>query len=74
MDCIDCHEQATHTFQTAEDAIDEAMAVGSPNPDCRLCISRGWQLIQAEYGSQAEAASKITAGLNDFYRTQYPAI
>ena len=33
MDCMDCHNQATHVFQTAEDAIDEAMLDGNPSPD-----------------------------------------
>ena len=31
------------------------------------------QLIQATYSSQAEAGQKITAGLEDFYRTPVPA-
>jgi len=35
---------------------------------------QGLALIQAQYASQAEAATKIAAGLNDFYRAQYPAI
>jgi nitrate/TMAO reductase-like tetraheme cytochrome c subunit len=74
MDCMDCHQQATHTFQTAEDAIDESMQVGSPNPALPFVHKKGLELIQAEYASQADAATKITAGLDDFYRTQYPAI
>jgi nitrate/TMAO reductase-like tetraheme cytochrome c subunit len=74
MDCMDCHNQATHTFQTAEDAIDETMQVGSPNPALPFVHKKGLELIQAQYGSQAEAATKITTGLDDFYRTQYPAI
>jgi nitrate/TMAO reductase-like tetraheme cytochrome c subunit len=74
MDCMDCHNQATHIFQTAEDAIDESMQVGSPNPALPFAHKQGLELIQAQYGSQAEAATKITAGLDDFYRTQYPAV
>ena len=74
MDCMDCHQQATHTFQTAEDAIDESMQVGSPNPGLPFAHKKGLELIQAQYASQADAATKITTGLDDFYRTQYPAI
>jgi hypothetical protein len=74
MDCMDCHNQATHIFQTAEDAIDESMQVGSPNPALPFAHKKGLELIQAQYASQAEAATKITAGLDDFYRTQYPAV
>ena len=35
MDCIDCHNRAAHTMQTAEDALNRAMAEGAISPDCR---------------------------------------
>src|SRR5258708_36331410 len=74
MDCMDCHQQATHTLQTAEDAIDEAMTVGSPNRALPFVHKKGLELIKATYSSQADAATKIAAGLGDFYRTQDPAV
>ncbi len=74
MDCMDCHNQATHIFQTAEDAMDEAMVVGTPSPDLPFVHKEGLQLIQATYSSQAEAGAKIASGLDDFYRTQYPVV
>ena len=74
MDCMDCHNQATHVFQTAEDAIDEAMVVGTPSPDLPFVHKEGLQLIQATYSSQTEAGAKIVSGLDDFYRTQYPVV
>lgn len=74
MDCIDCHNQATHVFQTAEDAIDEAMVDGTPSSSLPFVHKEGLQLIQATYTSQAEAGQKIVAGLDDFYRTQYPQV
>jgi len=74
MDCMDCHNQATHTFQTPEDAIDKVMVDGSPSASLPFVHKEGLQLIQAEYASQAEAATKIASGLEDFYRTQYPAV
>jgi formate-dependent nitrite reductase cytochrome c552 subunit len=74
MDCMDCHNQATHVFQTAQDAVNEAMQDGGVNPGLPFVHKKATELIQAEYRSQDEAAAKITAGLDDFYRTQYPAI
>jgi hypothetical protein len=74
MDCIDCHNQATHVFQTAEDGIDEAMLDGTPDPNLPFVHKEALQLIQAAYSSQAEAGQKIASGLEDFYRTQYPQI
>ncbi len=74
MDCMDCHNQATHVFQTAEDAIDEAMLDGNPSPDLPFMHKEALQLIQATYASQIEAGTKIASGLDDFYRTQYPDV
>jgi nitrate/TMAO reductase-like tetraheme cytochrome c subunit len=74
MDCMDCHNQATHVFQTAQGAIDEAMVDGTPSPSLPFVHKQGLALIQATYSSQAEAGSKIVSGLNDFYRTQYPQV
>jgi nitrate/TMAO reductase-like tetraheme cytochrome c subunit len=74
MDCMDCHNQATHVFQTAGDAIDEAMVDGTPSPDLPFVHKQGLALIQATYASQAEAGQKIVTGLHEFYRTQYPEV
>jgi len=74
MDCMDCHNQAAHSHKTAEAALDQSMATGAPDPSLPFVHKQGMLLIQAKYGSQAEAATKIKAGLEDFYRSQYPAI
>ena len=72
MDCMDCHNQATHVFQTAEEAIDEAMLDGDPSPDLPFMHKEALQLIQATYSSQAEAGQKITSGIEDYYSTTWP--
>jgi nitrate/TMAO reductase-like tetraheme cytochrome c subunit len=74
MDCMDCHNQAAHSYQTAEDAVDESMTNGTPSATLPFVHKQGLLLIQAKYNSQAEAATKIKSGLENFYRTQYPAI
>ena len=74
MDCMDCHNQATHVFQTAEEAVDEAMVNGTPSPDLPFVHKESLQLIQATYASQAEAGQKIAAGLDSFYQKQYPDV
>jgi hypothetical protein len=74
MDCMDCHNQAAHSYQTAEDAVDESMANGTPDPSLPFVHKQGLLLLQAKYVSQMEAAAKIKSGLEDFYRAQYPAV
>ena len=72
MDCMDCHNQATHTFQTPQDAIDNAMLDGSPSANASLCSQGRARSSSNRLRSQDEAGHKITSGLEDFYRTQYP--
>jgi hypothetical protein len=74
MDCMDCHNQATHVFTTAKQALDKSMADGAPSPDLPFIHKEGLQLIQASYRTQDEAAQKISGGLTEFYRTQYPQV
>ncbi|MGB8478441.1 MAG: NapC/NirT family cytochrome c [Acidobacteriaceae bacterium] len=74
MDCMDCHNQATHVFQTPQAAVNEAMLDNSVNPALPFVHKEGLQLIQAGYSSQEEAAAKITSGLENYYSTQYPAV
>ena len=74
MDCMDCHNQATHVFQTAQEAMDDAMLDGTPSPELPFVHKEGLQLIQATYSSQAEAGEKIVAGLEDYYRTRQPEV
>ena len=74
MDCIDCHNRAAHSFDTPEEALNRAMAGGSPDSALPFVHKEGLTLIKETYPSQSEAESKITAGLEDFYRTQHPEV
>jgi nitrate/TMAO reductase-like tetraheme cytochrome c subunit len=74
MDCIDCHNRPAHSFDTPEDALDKDMAAGSPNASLPYVHKEGLALVKASYESQAEAARRITSGLEGFYRSQYPQI
>ncbi len=74
MDCIDCHNRAAHSFDTPENALDKDMAMGSPSTSLPFVHKEGLALIKSDYPSQQDAASKITSGLGNFYRSQYPQV
>ncbi|MFZ0396104.1 MAG: NapC/NirT family cytochrome c [Terracidiphilus sp.] len=74
MDCIDCHNRAAHTMQTAEDALNSAMADGVVSADLPWVHKEGLALLKANYATTPEATEKIPAGLVAFYRGQYPAV
>lgn len=74
MDCIDCHNRAAHTFMTAEDALNRAMADESVNPSLPWVHKEGLALLKADYASQDEARAKIPAQLEAFYRGSNPGV
>ncbi len=74
MDCIDCHNRAAHTFMTAEDAINRAMADGAISPDLPWVHKEGLELLKANYSSEAEASAQIPQQLEAFYRAQNPDV
>ncbi len=74
MDCIDCHNRASHTFVTAEEALNRAMADGSINPSLPWVHKKGLELLKADYASQDDAKAKIPAQLQAFYRSSNPAV
>jgi len=74
MDCIDCHNRAAHSFTTPEEALNEKMALGTPNAALPFVHKQGLTLLKADYASPEDASAKIAAGLEGFYQTQYPAV
>jgi nitrate/TMAO reductase-like tetraheme cytochrome c subunit len=74
MDCIDCHNRAAHTFVTAEDALNRAMAEGAVSPDLPWVHKEGLELLKANYASETEAKARIPEQLAAFYRTQHPDV
>jgi nitrate/TMAO reductase-like tetraheme cytochrome c subunit len=74
MDCIDCHNRAAHSFQTAEDALNRAMAEGAVSPELPWVHKEGLELLNAAYATEDEARSKIPAELAAFYRSQHPEV
>jgi nitrate/TMAO reductase-like tetraheme cytochrome c subunit len=74
MDCIDCHNRAAHTFVTAEEALNRAMAEGAVSPNLPWVHKKSLELLKANYASEAEASAKIPAALEAFYRSEHPEV
>lgn len=74
LDCIDCHNRASHTFVTAEEAINRSMADGAISPDLPWVHKEGLELLKANYTSQDEARARIPEQLAAFYKAQHPEV
>lgn len=73
MDCMDCHNRATHVFRSPEDLIDEALAQGRLDVSLPYVKRQGVQSLDPENSSLAEAYAKIDQ-LTDFYKDNYPSV
>ncbi len=74
MDCIDCHNRAAHTFVTAEEALNRAMADGSVSPSLPWVHKEGLALLKANYSSDEDARAQIPTQLAAFYQSSHPEI
>jgi nitrate/TMAO reductase-like tetraheme cytochrome c subunit len=74
MNCIDCHNRAAHSFSTPEYALNKDMDQGRPSRSLPFIHKQGLALVKATYSSRDDAEQHITLDLQNFYRTQYPAV
>jgi len=73
MDCVDCHNRATHVFSRPSGALDDALSRGAIPADLPEIKQQGVAVLEHTYATEAEAAKAIAA-VADFYRTKYPDV
>jgi len=73
MDCIDCHNRATHIFNSPSDLIDVALLQGKIDESLPFIKREGLKALDPASTSLEEAYAKVEA-IADFYRTSYPQI
>jgi len=73
LDCIDCHNRPTHIYRAPAEAVNSAMSAGSIERTLPFIRRQAVEVLVSEYGSLAEAESKIKERLNKFYEDKYPA-
>jgi hypothetical protein len=72
MECVDCHNRPTHTFDLPERAMDKALALGDIPVTLPYIKKKGVELLRANYATGAEAAAKLPTSLVSFYQQNYP--
>jgi nitrate/TMAO reductase-like tetraheme cytochrome c subunit len=74
MDCIDCHNRPTHTFELPENAVDKQMSVGRISPQLPFIKKKAVELLKVDYPTRDAAKQQIISELNNFYQTNYTKI
>ena len=74
MDCMDCHNRPSHTFQLPERAVDEAIASGHIDNTLPFVKKTAIVVLKENYASGADAADKLPAAFDAFYKQGYPDV
>jgi nitrate/TMAO reductase-like tetraheme cytochrome c subunit len=73
MDCIDCHNRATHIYQSPEALINEAMVQGQIDASLPYIKWAGLQALDPVNPSLETAYEKVDA-IGQFYQNNYPQV
>jgi len=74
MDCVDCHNRPTHTFDMPESAVDKRISQGLINQDLPFVKKEAVQLIKTNYPSREDAQRRIVAEMSEYYKSNYPQV
>jgi hypothetical protein len=74
MDCVDCHNRPSHTYELPERAVDRVMREGAISPALLFAKKHTLDVLKASYASNEEAAQKIPVEFARFYREQKPEV
>jgi len=72
MECVDCHNRPTHTFDLPGRAVDKAMALGDISVTLPYIKKQGVEALKANYYSNKEADDRLPGSIIDFYQRNYP--
>jgi len=73
MDCMDCHNRATHIFRSPEELIDMALTQGKIDDSLPFIKKNGLLALDPPNPSLAQAVTRVE-DIKEFYRTAYSQI
>ena len=71
MQCVDCHNRPTHSFDLPDRALDKALARGDIAVTLPYIKKRGMEVLKADYQTREEATVKLPAAVVSFYQQHY---
>jgi len=74
MDCVDCHNRATHIYEDLDEAIDTRIRLGLINRSLPFVKRQAIAALNDNYGSQILAEEGIANSVKNLYSRQYPDI
>lgn len=73
MDCVDCHNRPTHTFELPDRAVDKALADGDISPSLPFVRKKSVEVLKQEYKTREEAQKAIPSAFAQAFPGADPA-
>jgi hypothetical protein len=74
LDCVDCHNRATHIYEDPRDAVDEHIYHGAIDRTLPFIKRESLAAITRNYSDEAAAMKGIANRIKGFYERDYPEI
>ncbi len=74
MDCVDCHNRATHVYEDPQVAIDMRIRQGLINRSLPFVKREALTAVMADYPTRDAAMEGIANHLGEFYRQNHPKV
>jgi len=74
MDCVDCHNRATHIYEESERAVDERFSMGKIDRSLPFVKRRSHGALINNYPNNATAMDAIDSHIRGYYRSEHPDI
>jgi len=74
MDCIDCHNRATHVYQTPEDVVDNLLAEGAIDAGMPWAKAAGLAALNITVPEGRNTEEAIGRALRGYYRRKDPEV
>jgi len=74
MDCMDCHNRPTHTFDMPENAVNREMAAGRISAALPFIHKVAIDLLKKNYRTRLEAQTELPQAVREYYRKNYFAV
>ncbi|MEZ4648050.1 MAG: NapC/NirT family cytochrome c [Candidatus Eisenbacteria bacterium] len=74
LDCIDCHNRATHIYEEADDAVDHRIERGLLDRSLPFLRREAVAAISGSYSSREQAEAGIKSHIENFYRRNHPDV
>jgi hypothetical protein len=72
MDCMDCHNRPTHTFELPERAVNRAMSTGEISTALPFAKKQSVEILKQTYSTSDDATTRIPAAFEAYYKQSYP--